>query len=254
MTLLTCFVLVIFSASVVVALNPLSNKDASYDPDGDGLDNIAEFAAGTSPNLWDTDGDGLPDGWEVENGLNPIDPSDASDDNDFFGDEENAMYNLVDHPYDNYAEYYRLAYVDSVTGENVYRPTNPERGDTDGDGILDPDDQFPWDNSNDGTGGGNGGPDSGGEGTGPAPDGDGDGDGNPDDDGDGLTDTEEMRIGTSPNNPDTDGDGLRDDMEIKLGLDPNDWDTDNDMLIDGVELAGNDSTDGHKTDSDDDGV
>ncbi len=236
-------------------LNPLSNKDADYDPDGDMLDNVAEFAAGSDPNNWDTDGDGLPDGWEVESGMSPVDPSDASDDFDFFGGEENANFNLVDYPYDNYAEYYRLAYVDSQTGEDVYRATDPTNADTDGDGLLDPDDQFPWDYSNDGTGGsGNGGADTGGEGDGPAPDGDGDGDGNSDDDGDGLSDTDEMAQGTDPNNPDTDGDGLNDAAEIALGLDPNDWDTDNDMLIDGVEMGSGDSTDGHLVDTDNDGL
>ncbi|MFW3146973.1 MAG: hypothetical protein ACMUIE_09200, partial [Thermoplasmatota archaeon] len=59
---------------------------------------------------------------------------------------------------------------------------------------------------------------------------------------------------TDFNNPDTDGDGLNDAMEITLALDPNDWDTDNDMLIDGVEMGGSDSTDGHLTDSDNDGL
>jgi hypothetical protein len=63
-----------------------------------------------------------------------------------------------------------------------------------------------------------------------------------------------MRLGTDPNNPDTDGDGLNDAQEIMHGLDPNDWDTDNDLLIDGVELAGNDSTDGHLGDTNNDGI
>ena len=40
-----------------------------------------------------------------------------------------------------YAEYYRLAYVDSETGENVYIHTNPNNPDTYDDNIYDPDDQ-----------------------------------------------------------------------------------------------------------------
>lgn len=41
-------------------------------PDPDGLDNAAEFAAGTDPNNPDTDGDGLIDGDEATNGANPL--------------------------------------------------------------------------------------------------------------------------------------------------------------------------------------
>ncbi|MFO8051624.1 MAG: hypothetical protein R6V01_08005 [Thermoplasmatota archaeon] len=242
---------------MAAALNPLQDNDWDYDPDGDDLTNLDEFLAGSDPNNWDTDGDGLPDGWEVNNDLDPTDPTDASEDNDYFGGEEYASYTQVDPPYDNYAEYFRLAGVDDDTGENVYIPTDPNDPDTDGDGVLDPDDAWPWDFSNDGTSGsGNGGPDSGGEGDGPAEggEGDGDGDGNDDNDGDGLTDLEEMALGTDFNNPDTDGDGLSDSQEITLGLDPNDWDTDNDGLIDGVELGGSDSTDGHVEDTDNDGI
>jgi len=237
-------------------LNPLSNKDRFYDPDGDDLNNVEEFAAGSDPNNWDSDGDGLPDGWEVDVGMSPVDPTDATDDFDYFGGEENARFDVVDFPYNNYAEFYRFAYVDRDTGENVYWPTDPTNPDTDGDGSLDPDDDYPWDYSNDGTGGGGGGQDQGlgGDGDAPGGDGDGDGDGNSDDDGDGLSDMAEMAQGTDPNNPDTDGDGLSDSAEITVGLDPNDWDTDNDMLIDGVELGGGDSTDGHLIDSDNDGL
>lgn len=240
---------------VGAALNPLSGNDWEQDPDQDGLNNLDEFLAGSDPNNYDTDGDALPDGWEVDNSLDPNDPADADYDNDYFGGEEYSQYTEVEPPYTNYAEFYRFAGVDRDTGENVYIPTDPNNPDTDGDSIYDPDDSWPWDFSGTGpNGGGNSGPNSGGEGNGPAVGGDGDGDGNVDDDGDGLTDTQEMALGTDYNNPDTDGDGLIDSMEITLGLDPNDWDSDNDMLIDGVELAGGDSTDGHLTDTDNDGL
>ncbi|MGA1848074.1 MAG: hypothetical protein ACMUHB_01920, partial [Thermoplasmatota archaeon] len=221
------------------------------------LTNLDEFIAGSDPNNWDTDGDGLPDGWEAQNSLDPTDPSDAELDNDYFGGEEYASYTQVDPPYDNYAEYYRFAYVDPDTGENFYIHTDPNNEDSDGDNIPDPDDAFPLTHVDDPTGNnGNGGNDNGNGGSGPAPggNGDGDGDGNIDDDGDGLTDTEEMAIGTDFNNPDTDGDGLYDNLELSRGLDPNDWDTDNDMLIDGVESGSGDSTDGHITDTDNDGI
>ena len=83
----------------------LTRDDGGEDADGDGLDNRAEFALGTSPRAADTDGDGLtdfteyragtsdptrvdtdgdgmPDGWEVTHGLAPMVPADASEDPD----------------------------------------------------------------------------------------------------------------------------------------------------------------------------
>jgi hypothetical protein len=44
------------------------------DPDGDGLDNLPEQAAGTNPRLADTDGDHRPDGLEIQQGTDPLDP------------------------------------------------------------------------------------------------------------------------------------------------------------------------------------
>jgi hypothetical protein len=64
--------------------NPLRN-DSDIDGDGiadqddpdmdnDGLTNDQEIALGTDPRKFDTDGDGWPDGLEVEAGSNPLDP------------------------------------------------------------------------------------------------------------------------------------------------------------------------------------
>jgi hypothetical protein len=47
--------------------------DGSEDSDGDGLDNLAEYLAGTDIGLSDTDGDGVSDGTEVDNGSDPLD-------------------------------------------------------------------------------------------------------------------------------------------------------------------------------------
>lgn len=56
--------------------NPLlATGDAgpTGDPDGDGLINRDELAHHGDPFNWDTDGDSLPDGWEVGEGIKPND-------------------------------------------------------------------------------------------------------------------------------------------------------------------------------------
>jgi len=49
---------------------------ASNDMDRDGLSNSDEAIIGTDPHRTDSDGGGVLDGWEVENGFDPLDPSD----------------------------------------------------------------------------------------------------------------------------------------------------------------------------------
>ncbi|MBQ3811672.1 MAG: hypothetical protein II839_12755 [Kiritimatiellae bacterium] len=48
------------------------------DLDGDGVPDADEFYLGTNPLHWDTDNDGLPDGWEILFDLDPHDPADAT--------------------------------------------------------------------------------------------------------------------------------------------------------------------------------
>ncbi len=50
------------------------------DRDCDGLWNLDERRRGTNPDVWDTDGDGLPDGYEVDWSLNPLVPNASSPD------------------------------------------------------------------------------------------------------------------------------------------------------------------------------
>ena len=78
------------------------------DADGDGLVNLNEFQLGTDINDPDTDGDGMPDIWELYYGLNPL-VDDAEDDAD-----EDGITNL----------------------EEFFRGTNPIGPDT-GDELLD---------------------------------------------------------------------------------------------------------------------
>ncbi len=79
------------------------------DPDADGLDNQAEFAVGTNPTNADTDSDSMPDGWEADNGLDPLVDDAAAD-----PDADNLT-NLEEHGHG----------------------TDPQDSDSDGDGLND---------------------------------------------------------------------------------------------------------------------
>jgi hypothetical protein len=61
-----------------LGLDPADPTDALLDPDGDDLNNLAEYQA-------HTDDDGMPDGWEVQYRLNPLSSDDADDDPDTDG-------------------------------------------------------------------------------------------------------------------------------------------------------------------------
>ncbi len=52
-------------------LDPTNSDDATLDHDSDGLNNLAEYRAGTAPNKHDTDGDGIDDAEEIASGHDP---------------------------------------------------------------------------------------------------------------------------------------------------------------------------------------
>jgi hypothetical protein len=217
------------------------------DADNDGLGDEEERGMGTNPNDTDTDDDGMPDGWEVDNGLDPR-RNDGGGDKDRDGLTNVEEYRNRTNPNNPDSDGDGLSDGDEV---HVHH-TNPNKRDTDGDGLSDRDEVA--------------------AGTDPlSADGDRDGlsdkdevnlhhsdPNNPDTDGDGLSDGDEVnRYGTDPTKADTDGDGIRDDWEIGHGLNPLNpadgrADPDGDGLTNLEEYElGTNPTD---PDSDDDGV
>jgi len=64
------------------------------DSDSDTISDGQEMILGTNHESNDSDSDTLPDAWEIENGLDPMDPSDATEDND-----EDDVINTMEYEY-----------------------------------------------------------------------------------------------------------------------------------------------------------
>jgi gliding motility-associated-like protein len=201
--------------------------DYPKDPDGDGLTNNQEEALGTDPYNADTDGDGIGD----KNDTDPLegdtntdtdgdgipDALDPDDDNDGYSDQiENDLGTDIKDPNDIPEDGDNDFLPDALEEDFDADPTNP---DTDGDGILDGQDDFPTDPNK-------------------AVDTDGDGIDDtldPDDDNDGVNDSNDLYPLDPNESKDTDSDGIGDNA---------DSDDDNDGYSDITEnLGGSDSKD-----------
>ncbi|HUT53750.1 MAG TPA: hypothetical protein VM658_10180 [bacterium] len=193
------------------------------DSDGDGLVDVLEPPAGTDPADWDTDDDGMSDGYEVIQGsacgLNPL-AADTTGDPD--GD---RISNLAEFLRGDDPCVFTDAEGDGMPDwwEEAYSCLNPAGNDAfsdaDGDGLMN---LAEWGNSTD-----------------PCA---------TDTDGDGFSDGLEVNsFATDPNSPtpDSDADGLPDQVETDTGVfidladtgtDPNDPDADDDGALDGNEV------------------
>ena len=127
-------------------LNKHSASDANSDPDGDGTTNLGEFRLGSNPNAApgldgngneinirpgvDTDGDGMPNVWEWQNGLDYDDSSDAETDPDHDGSSSLTEYRLGTDP--RARALYRLEEVSPLAGISA----NDSSKSTLGEGIA----------------------------------------------------------------------------------------------------------------------
>lgn len=195
----------------------------SSDPEGDdydydGLSNINEVTLyDTDPLKWDTDGDGMPDDWEIDHGLNPRDDGTIDPVNGANGDPDGDGLNNLD-------EYWYGG--------------NPHASDTDGDGLTDSEEAYVYFTSVNNADWDDDGLNDYDEvityGTDPY---------SWDTDNDTLSDADEVLVySTNPLKMDSDGDWMWDDWELDHGLDPNDpadglLDADGDGLANQLEFV-----------------
>ena len=128
------------AGSDVVISESEKNQVSGQDLDNDGLpDRMEQTLYGTDFRNNDTDGDGLEDGWEVENGLDPLDSGEpdteeitnenadneeAGEQNETFPDPDNGPFGDPDR--------------DGLTNQQEAEiGTNPTVSDSDGDGLND---------------------------------------------------------------------------------------------------------------------
>lgn len=157
----------VFAFEIGNYLESLGGPNADYDQDG--LTNSQEFAIGTSPARNDTDGDGMPDPWEVLHTLNPLSPADAGpptglvvrpeapvlpDSSSFYFEDGDGNFTFDEPGYQAAMDAYyaaSLTHAAALAAALVIDPdsdrisnlreflagTNPRAPDTDGDGFTD---------------------------------------------------------------------------------------------------------------------
>jgi hypothetical protein len=128
--------------TVLRILDPIETGGNNDDPDYDGLSNYLEFLGPdgmaetmnwTDPRNPDTDGDGMPDGWEYFYGFNPTDPSDKWTDPD-----EDGLPNFLEYVFGSNPRMFDTDGDGLSDGDEFFLyGTDPLNPDTDGDGLLD---------------------------------------------------------------------------------------------------------------------
>jgi len=202
-----------------------STDPQDNDTDNDGLNDYEEIIThGTDPNDNDSDNDEMPDGWEANNGLAPLNGADKLTDADSDGLLNLYEYGNNTDPQDSDTDDDNMP--DKWEIDNNLQPTNgaDNMSDADTDGIAN---VYEYGNSTDPQ--------------------------DTDSDDDLLDDYQEIvNYGTDPNKNDTDNDNLTDYEEIfTYFTNPNDDDSDNDGLLDGYECkVVNTSPNNNDTDND----